>query len=607
MEWVINLMLNKWFKKSILSKVFIMNLLLLAFIVSIQLVFQFFFFENYYVHQKEQQITEEVQNFSDFLSKKLKQGKLENRVIMDYIKQVNMETGIDLSLRFSNLHEGISIQDYMTNSYIPIIDSTTNIEYKIIVGDFFPEVQVGVNDKVHVIGTMDAYGYIVPAQLSINDVQIPSYYSSFEILDDSTFTFSTPFNLDNKYYQIVSLEGYSSKGVVKEERLTANSNLYFYLSSEVINNILSNATYTATVNNILGNGEMIVSSQSFNENYIVAVSFLTSINDVVGLMNSYYIIVFLIALLVVVIISLIYSRYMTKPLIQMSYIAKEISKSNFDIKYPVKTSDEIGILGASLNSISDNLKKSLKDLRTSNERLKEEMDVQKLQEEKRKELIANISHELKTPITIVQGNIEGLQQGMYSEEVYQDILEETIRMNDLVMEMLEISKLESPTFKLDVETFDLYGLVLKEIDKLKPLVKEKQLEISILVDDNLEDEELFVIGDEKRIAQVLRNFMTNAIKYTKEGEQVKLSIQELSDSYQFRIENFGVTLVQKDLDNIWDAFYRKEKSRNKKFGGTGLGLYIVKRILELHQSDYGVISTENSVCFYFSLKKCVEG
>ncbi len=596
-------MLNRWLKKSILSKVFIMNLLLLAFIVSIQLIFQFFFFEKYYIYQKKQQITEEVQKFSNFLNDELKQGSIERRVIMDYIQKVNVETGIDLSLRSPNLYDGIYIQDYMTNSYIPITDSTNNIEYKVILGDFFPEVKVGANDKIYVIGTMDAYGYIVPSQLYINGIQVPSYYSSTEILDSSSITFSSPFMSDNIQNQVVSLEGYSSKGVVKDERLSANHNLYFYLSSELMNNILSNSMYTVTANNSVISSDMIVSSQYFNGNYIVAVSFLTSVNDVVGTMNSYYFIVFLIALLVVVFISLLYSRYMTKPLIQMSYVAKEISKSNFEVKYPVKTTDEIGILGTSLNSISDNLKKSLKDLQISNDRLKEKMDIQKLQEEKRKELIANISHELKTPITIVQGSIEGLQQGIYSEDVYQDILEETTRMNGLVMEMLEISKLESPTFKLNLETFELYGLVLKEMDKLKTLVQEKNLKISIELDEILEDEELFVIGDENRIAQVLRNFMTNAIKYTKEGETVKLSIQEIGDSYQFSIENFGVTLNQKDLDNIWDAFYRKEKSRNKKFGGTGLGLYIVKRILELHQSNYGVISTENSVCFYFSLIK----
>lgn len=583
-----------------------MNLLLLAFIASIQLIFQFFFFENYYIYQKEKQITEEVQKFSNFLNDQLKQGSVESRVIMDYIQNVNIETGIDLSFRSSNLYEGIYIQDYMTNSYIPITDSTNEVEYKVILGHFFPEVNVGANDKIDVIGVMDAYGYIVPSKLYINEVQVPGYYSSSEMLDDSSKTFLSPFKSDNTYNQVVSLEGYSSKGVVKDERLSANNNLYFYLSADVKNNILSNVSYTTTENNSVINGDMIVSSQYFNGSYIVAVSFLTSVNDVVGTMNGYYFIVFFIALLVVIIISLLYSRYMTKPLIQMSYVAKEISKSNFDIKYPVKTSDEIGILGTSLNSISDNLKKNLKDLKISNQRLKEEMDIQKLQEEKRKELIANISHELKTPITIVQGSIEGLQKGIYSEETYQDILEETARMNGLVIEMLEISKLESPTFKLNLETFELYGLVLKEMDKLKTLVQEKNLNISIKLDDSLQDEELFVNGDENRIAQVLRNFMTNAIKYTPEGETVELSIQETSDSYQFSIENFGVTLDQKDIDNIWDAFYRKEKSRNKKFGGTGLGLYIVKRILELHQSYYGVTSTENSVRFYFSLTKYAE-
>ncbi len=143
----------------------------------------------------------------------------------------------------------------------------------------------------------------------------------------------------------------------------------------------------------------------------------------------------------------------------MSNVARKIAKSNFNVRYPVKTSDEIGILGESLNSISYNLKKSLKELKVSNKRLKEEMDMQKIHEERRKELVGNISHELKTPITIIQGSIEGLKSGIYSEDIYSNILEETTRMNELVMEMLDISKIDAPSFKLNIEVFDLYNII----------------------------------------------------------------------------------------------------------------------------------------------------
>ena len=229
------------------------------------------------------------------------------------------------------------------------------------------------------------------------------------------------------------------------------------------------------------------------------------------------------------------------------------------------------------------------------------MEIQRIQEEKRKELISSISHELKTPITIIQGNINGIKSGMYSENVYNDILEETNRLNELVMEMLEVSKLESPTFKLNKEPFDLGAVVLKEIDKLKGIAKEK----SLTINHNNYDE-LVVIGDEKRITQVVQNFLTNAIKYSPENENINIDIKKEKEKYIFSIENFGVSLNEDELSRIWDSFYRKEKSRNKKFGGTGLGLSIVKRILEIHNSNFGVESGVNSVKFYFDMDEWKE-
>lgn len=190
---------------------------------------------------------------------------------------------------------------------------------------------------------------------------------------------------------------------------------------------------------------------------------------------------------------------------------------------------------------------------------------------------------------------------MYNGDMYDDILDETNKMNDLVKEMLEVSKLESTTFKLKKEIFDLGSIFLKEKDKLKSMIKEKSLEI------NYNDfDEVIVFGDEKRINQVVTNLLTNAIKYTPEGEKINVSIDliEEKNEYVFSIENFGVSLSKDELDKIWDAFYRKEKSRNKKFGGTGLGLSIVKRILQVHHSDFGVEGRENSVRFYFSIQRC---
>lgn len=348
--------------------------------------------------------------------------------------------------------------------------------------------------------------------------------------------------------------------------------------------------------------EILVNTEKVEGGYIIGIAQLSQVKDVIGTMNSYYIMTFFVVLVLVIIISLIYSKIMTKPLVEMSKVAKCISQCDFEYKYDVNSEDEIGVLGSSLNLISENLEKSLNQLKNANIKLKKDMDNQIIQDKKRKELIANISHELKTPITIIQGNISGIKSGIYGTEMYDDILEETSRMNDLVKEMLEVSKLESPTFKLNKSPFDLSSVFLKEYDKLKSIIDKKRLNITF----NIEDESI-VFGDEKRINQVITNLLTNAIKYTPEGNEIKIDIGLCKDSndYLFSIENYGVLLNSKEKGQIWDSFYRTEKSRNKKLGGTGLGLSIVKRILELHKSEYGVESEGNSVKCYFTISKCM--
>ncbi|MGL4774225.1 MAG: sensor histidine kinase [Clostridium sp.] len=595
------MILNKFLKKGIGSKVFLMNLLILAFIVFVQLVFQSLFFEKYYMFKKERQIKSEISEFSDYLKKEVSLDGLNYKNVMDYIKKIKKETGIDLSLRSQNLHDGIYIERYMSNNCIPIIGGSDQTQYKIILGDFFPTINIKKNDKVKVYGLVDKYGYILPQKILINDKEIQSYYEPKLEVSNSNISNQSVTIKAGTFYKDIYIEGKATGGIEKEEELSSLNyeDVLNSMDQNVIGNLLTNNSYTTKIKNNSNTGDIIISSLLFNNMIIIGTTPLTAVNDILGTMDSYYIFVFGIAIIFVGIISLFYSKFITKPLIDMSNVAKEISNSNFNIKYPVKTEDEIGVLGESLNLISHNLKKSLKDLKLSNEKLKAEMDMQKLQEEKRKELIANISHELKTPITIVQGSIEGLRKGIYTEGIYNDILEETTRMNDLVIEMLDVSKLEGPTFKLNIEPFDFYNLTLKEIDKLKTLIKEKSLNISF----KTLDDELVVKGDEKRVGEVLRNLITNAIKYTNAGENITISIKEYEESYKFVIENFGVSLSENELNNIWEPFYRKEKSRNKKFGGTGLGLYIVKRILELHGSEFGASSTNNSVIFYFTLEK----
>ncbi|MGL5346803.1 MAG: ATP-binding protein [Peptostreptococcaceae bacterium] len=588
---------NKFFKKSIFSKLFLMNIIILVCIVLSQLFFQSVYFEKYYIGKKN--------NISEGYIKEFQQLLEENPVkeqLMEFINKVKKKDNVILSFRNLNLSDGISLQSYMGSKYIEVNDINNN-KIKVIVGDQFPTLNIKKGDSIEVYGDADGYGYVLADKILINNVEIQPYY---EIIPNKTVesivepAIIQPSIGKTTEQKTVGLKGYVNEIVNEDNTYKIYANEDLYIGQNDRTNILNNNKYSSKASSINGVGEILINTQKLKDGYIIAITPLSEVNEVIGTMNDYYFIVFFIVSILVIIISFIYSKIMSKPLVEMSNIATKISQRDFKYKYKVNSEDEIGVLGSSLNLISENLEKSLTDLEDTNIKLKSEMENHKIQEEKRKELIANISHELKTPITIIQGSINCIKQGMDTVNIYEDILEETEKMNDLVKEMLEISKLESPTFKLNNAPFDLCSVFLKEYDKMKSIINEKQLTLSYEIED-----EVVVLGDEKRINQVVSNLLTNAIKYTPKGERINVSIEEFikEDEYVFCIENFGVSLSSDEMDNIWDAFYRTEKSRNKKFGGSGLGLSIVKRILEMHKSNYGVESIDDSVKFYFTLEK----
>lgn len=573
-----------------------MNLLILVFILISQLIFQAVYFESYYLSKKKDLLHKNISEFQNYLG----EGKSHVDAVK-YMKSIKDKDNIALSYWSSDLSMRVGLESYMGNRQL-ILKGDDGENYKIVIMNQLVKLKVKKGDYIQAIGKTDAYGFYIPERLFVNGVEVSTDYTYMEsaVLNSSALEVMPSQNHPIESSNMIS--GYVEEIVKEDNTYEILSYADLYLSAEEKVRILNNKIYNERVNSSNSMDDLMYTSQRVNGGYIIAVTALSEVNEVIGTMNSFYLMIFIFAFILILIISYIYSKIMTKPLVEMSKIAQRISQCDFQFKYKVTREDEIGILGSSLNSISDNLEKSLNDLQCSNEKLKEEMKAQRYQEEKRKELIANVSHELKTPITIIQGTINGIKDGIYTTEMYEDIIDETEKLNDLVKEMLEVSKLESPSFKLNKEPFDLYSLILKAQDKLKSMIKDKKLKVIVDCDD-----EAIVFGDEKRINQVVTNLFINAIKYTHQGESIEITIEYLSetDEYLFKIKNYGVTLTKEEQEKIWDSFYRAEKSRNKRFGGTGLGLSIVKRILELHGSDYGVRSEDNSVEFYFTLSKCM--
>ena len=292
-------------------------------------------------------------------------------------------------------------------------------------------------------------------------------------------------------------------------------------------------------------------------------------------------------------VSTFYALLISKPLIKINTVAKKMANLDFDNVIEIEGKDEIGQLSSSLNLMNTNLKESFEELEKINSKLTEEIEVERKLEKERREFIATISHELKSPITIVSGQLEGMMYNIgkykdrdkYLQESY-DVIQ---KMRELVQEILQLSERENVNFKYKFTKVNISNLIKNTVNELQFFIKEKDLRVE---EDIKED--IFIIADEKLIKKVITNIIKNAINYSPSREMLIIRLEE----HKLLVENTGVTIPKDELSEIFNAFYRVDKSRNRKTGGTGLGLYIVKTILDKHENiNYSIESKENSVIF----------
>ncbi len=301
--------------------------------------------------------------------------------------------------------------------------------------------------------------------------------------------------------------------------------------------------------------------------------------------------------------SLIYSRYVTRPIIKISRLSKKMSELEFDWRCDEGRQDEIGVLAHSLNQLSESLDRTLQELHESNAALKSDIERERQLEQNRMAFFAAVSHELKTPITVIKGQIEGMlgNVGAYSDrdKYLNRALCVTGTMEDIVQDILAISRIESSGFELKKSGVDIGLLVRDALATHGELLEQRGLRLTADIADGL-----FVSAEKALLAKVISNLISNAAFYSPVGEQVFVKAYEAGGRVVFEIENTGVSIPEGELKKLFGAFYRVEKSRNRKTGGTGLGLYFVKMILEMHGADYAIRNTAGGVEFTFEMEKC---
>jgi len=335
---------------------------------------------------------------------------------------------------------------------------------------------------------------------------------------------------------------------------------------------------------------------------IYAFSSLQPVNEAVQVIKEFYLYFYIGALITILLLSFFYSNMIAKPLIKITKTASKMAKLDFTEKCEVKSEDEIGALATSLNLLSENLYGALTSLTDANTQLEKDIEKERKLTEMRKDFVAAVSHELKTPITLIEGYTLALNddvlEGAEKQYFIDVIMDESRKMNSLVSDMLDLSQLESGNFKLTKEEFTLHELVKSVTKKFTSLLNEKQIKLGLnLIED------IKVNADWNRIEQVITNYMTNAIRHTQEGGSITVAMKNIDDTICVEVENSGNKIDVSEISKIWDNFYKIDKSRTRKLGGTGLGLSIVKNIILLHGGSCGVENTEMGVKFYFILTK----
>lgn len=334
---------------------------------------------------------------------------------------------------------------------------------------------------------------------------------------------------------------------------------------------------------------------------------ISSIRESVKISNRF---LYLIAIFVIIIGGIIVSyisRKFTKPIKELNDIAKKMSNMDFGHKYKeTNQGDEIDELGKSINSMSSKLETTITQLKTTNRELEKDLEEKAKIDKMRRSFISDVSHELKTPIALIQGYSEGLLENVNKDEesrrFYAEvILDETNKMDKLVKQLLELMKLENEMRTFDNKEFDIVELEKEIIRKTSVMIEEKQAKIEFN-----SEEKINVIADDFYIDQVVTNYLTNAIKHVEEvnGEKyIRIENEIKEDKVRVKIFNTGKQIDEENLDRIWNRFYKADESRNREDGGTGIGLALVKAIMNNYDNDFGVVNKENGVEFYFEVSR----
>ena len=471
---------------------------------------------------------------------------------------------------------------------------------------------------------------IITFLIILNNVVLGTFF-----LYSKTKTLKSVYELTNNYYNNVdsniNIETELEKIAIKNNfdiLIRDNQNVNIYTSSKdffstlgqmnAMTNILTlnsgeileqEDEYTIRKIKDVKNGiTYVLLSASLDNGYLLYTRIpITAIQESVKISNNFLYLIAGFTILIAAIIVSVVSRKFTDPILELNGIAKKMSNLDFSHNYRITDADdEINNLGKSINTMSDKLEKTIKQLRNTNIELEKDIEEKSKIDEMRKSFISDVSHELKTPIALIQGYSEGLLENVNTDEenrrFYAEvILDETNKMDRLVKQLLELMKLEYGKREFNDTVFNIVELEQEIIKKSKVMLEEKKVQ---MVFDN--SKEINVVADDFYIEQVITNYFTNAIKNVQERNskniiKIENEVDVEKNKVRVKVFNTGDNIKDEDMTRIWNRFYKVDTSRNREQGGTGIGLAFVKAIMNNYGNNYGIVNKEDGVEFYFEL------
>jgi len=412
---------------------------------------------------------------------------------------------------------------------------------------------------------------------------------SFVIVRGDNKTFLTTSSNDVKTKDMVNqLMGYLfQKNQSKGKQLSETENYHIHSAEDVI-----------------GGGEYIeMWGFLSNGDAFILRSPLESIRESVTISNQFLIYITLGMGIIGAIFVWFFTKRITNPILELTNLSERMANLDFEAKYRSGGQNEIGVLGANFNIMSEKLEQTVSELKNANYALQKDIEKKEQIDSMRTEFIGNVSHELKTPIALIQGYAEGLKEGISedpeSREFYCDvIIDEANKMNQMVKNLLTLNQLEFGEEDIAFERFDIVELIHGVLQSNEILIHQKEAEVRFLY-----QEPIFVWADEFKVEQVVRNYLSNALNHL-ENERIidiRLIVNEATGKVRISLFNTGKQIPEEDIEKIWRKFYKVDKAHSREYGGHGIGLSIVKAIMESFKQKYGVENYENGVAFWFEL------